>query len=131
VRESAWGSDHVELVPALYDLATASWHQGNYRQAASMISRVLHVTEHAYGVTDQRLAMPLSMLARVLYVQQRVEETRRTMERFLAIIDRLPPHEQLALADIIQRSADLLGTIGQPAAAARLAGLLALARQCN
>ncbi len=131
LREPLWGGDHVDALPTLNRLATLSFQRGNYRQAESVITRVLRITQQAFGARDPRMAAPLSILARVLQVQYRFEEAKAAMKRFASVVDQLPAHEQLALADVIQHSADMLGEIGQTAAAARLATQLALARQRN
>ena len=131
LREPFSGPDHADILPILYDLTLAFWHQTKYREAHSVISRVLRVTEDAYGAHDQRIVTPLLLLARLLQMQQRVEEAKLAMTRFLSVVDQLSPHEQMTIADIIQHSATLLGSIGQAAAAARLAGQLAMARQRN
>jgi len=70
VNESEYGSDSLELVPALGKYAEYLKDVGSFQGAVSYYGRALNIIENSYGAMDIRLIEPLQGIAEVRIYQQ-------------------------------------------------------------
>ncbi len=108
------GNNAPRLMPIYVDLAWIEWRAGDFDAAERASRRALEVLGSATGTPDPRATAALSILARTLLEQGRIDDCRRTIDATIAAIDALDDtHNPLMCASLLL-VAQVLQGLGVP-----------------
>ncbi|MFA5044015.1 MAG: tetratricopeptide repeat protein [Kiritimatiellia bacterium] len=85
MMESEFGTNHLDVGDAVYELGNLYYKQGQYAAAGPLYQRALTIWEKALGAGNRDLAVPLRALGLVYYKQGRYAVAEPFFQRALAI----------------------------------------------
>jgi len=132
VRDTEQGTDELARAEALYELALAKRHEGDYDEAEHLYRRALEICEHVLGPNDPTVATILNSLGALQASQGRYAAAQPLLERALEIRRAALGDQDALTAQTMNNLALLLAAEGDSDAAEPLyQGAVAVLEKCQ